>query len=104
MLTFALALHHPEVVGHAMPLMGWLPPSMVPDKLAEGITYPPISSIHGAADAVIPIGPTQEMVQKLLDLGLKVELVGFEGVGHYMTMPMEEMLHHWLVEALATLS
>lgn len=104
MLTFALAVHHPEVVGYAMPLMGWLPPSMVPDKLAEGVVYPPIRSIHGAADNVIPIEPTQQMVQKLRELGLNVELISFEGVGHYMTMPMEEKLHEWLVEALATLS
>lgn len=103
MLTFTLALHHPEVVGHAMPLMGWLPPSLVPNKLAEGVAYPPIRSIHGAADPVIPLAPTQKMVQQLRELGLKVELVGFEGVGHYMTMPMEEMLHRWLVEALATI-
>jgi phospholipase/carboxylesterase len=104
MLTFALALHHPDVVGHAMPLMGWLPPPLVPDKLAEGVAYPAIRSIHGAADEVIPLAPTQQMVKKLRALGLKVELVGFDGVGHYMTMPMEEMLHQWLVEALATLT
>jgi phospholipase/carboxylesterase len=104
MLTFALALHHPEVVGYAMPLMGWLPPPLVLDKLADGVTYPPIRSVHGAADTIIPIEPTEQMVKHLRDLGLKVELIGFKGVGHYMTMPMEEKLHEWIVEALASIT
>lgn len=104
MLTFALALHHPEVVGHAMPLMGWLPPELVPDKQSEGVRYPPIRSIHGAADAIIPLQPTEKMVERLHALGFKIQLVSFEGVGHYMTMPMEEMLNQWLVEALALIA
>jgi phospholipase/carboxylesterase len=100
MMTFALAVHHPELFAGAVPLMGWLPPSLVPDALERGADYPPIRSLHGTADNVVPLEPTRETVAELKALGLDVELTPVEDVGHYMTQDMERQVQSWLTSMI----
>ncbi len=95
-LTFALALLHPEVVGHAFPLAGWLPPHLVPPALDPTKPYPPIQAMHGKADLIVPYRWTNALVLKLETLGLDVQWRGFPRVKHSMSKPMNALFSDWL--------
>ena len=53
LLAFSLALHRPDVVGRALPLVGWVPPELMPAFPVAPERRVPIRAIHGAEDAVI---------------------------------------------------
>lgn len=99
LLSFTLALRHPEQLARAFPSAGWIPPSLVPD-LADPARFPPIRALHGTEDERIPIGPTRELVARLQAAGLDVELVEAPGVGHEMSPEMAAQLRAWLEEAV----
>lgn len=100
LLTFTLATHHGDVVQAAFPLSAWLPPALVPPYAREVFPYPKIRGVHGTADRVIPVGPTEQVYATLAERGIDAELVTFDGVGHEMSEEMNDQLHDWLEEAL----
>ncbi|MFK7989103.1 MAG: alpha/beta hydrolase [Sandaracinaceae bacterium] len=100
LLTLALAVHHSDVVSAAFPLAAWLPPALVPQYRREDVVFPRIRSVHGRADRIIPLRPTQEVFDSLEGAGFEVELVPFDGVEHTMSADMNAQLHSWLDEAL----
>lgn len=81
-LSFTLASRHPEVVGLAIPIGGWLPPSLLP---ADGRGVPPILALHGAQDRVVPYGATRVAVDALRARGVKIDLVTDPEAGHVIT-------------------
>lgn len=97
LLSFALAVRHPGLVGAAFPLAGWLPPPLWPAS-AEGL--PVIRSLHGTADEIIPLPPTREAVARLAGLGADIALQEFDGIGHTMSAAMNDQFERWLEEAL----
>jgi len=97
LLSFAVAVRHPKLVAEAFPLAGWLPPLLWPDS-ADGL--PPIRTLHGTVDDVIPLGPTREAVEHLRSLGADIELREFPDVGHTMSGAMNEQFERWLEQAL----
>lgn len=99
MLTFALAVRHPDVVGHAVAVGGWLPPPLWPQAKADG-PRPTIDALHGTADVAVPYEPTQQAVQALQALGWTTTLTTYEGVGHAIPPPMRRDLHDRLTDAL----
>ncbi|UJR85145.1 alpha/beta hydrolase [Sandaracinus amylolyticus] len=100
LLTYALALHHDDVVGHAFPLSTWLPPPLEPLYRRDDLRFPPIRSMHGTVDPVIPVGPTRVLVDRLRSRGFDIELVEFDGVGHEMSEAMNQTFHRWLERAV----
>ncbi|MDQ3035202.1 MAG: dienelactone hydrolase family protein, partial [Myxococcota bacterium] len=100
LLTYALALHHDDVVGHAFPLSTWLPPPLEPLYRRDDLRYPPIRAMHGSSDPIIPIGPTRELVDRLRERGFDVEFEEFPGVGHEMSDDMNALFHRWLERAV----
>jgi len=100
MLTFTLAVEHPETFSVALPLAGWLPPLLWPDGLDPLTTYPPILTMHGTDDEAVRLGPTIQAVDQLRDLGMYVALETFEGVGHRMIGPMNDLFRDWLAAAI----
>jgi phospholipase/carboxylesterase len=100
LLTYALALHHDDVVGHAFPLSTWLPPPLEPLYRREDLAYPPIRSMHGQNDPVIPVEPTRALVERLRARGFDVELHEFPGVAHELNDAMNELFHRWLEAAV----
>ncbi len=95
-LTFTLALHHPERVGAAFPLSGYVPPSLWPAAPREGISYPRIRATHGLRDPLLRHHRTEEAVGVLGRRGFDVELVSFPTAEHELTPRMEEQLRIWL--------
>jgi phospholipase/carboxylesterase len=86
MLTYALAVRHPDVVGAAFPLSGMLPPPLWPTAKGAG-RYPNIVAYHGDADRLVPVFAARETVARLKELGFTAELRESPGVGH--TVPPE---------------
>ncbi len=100
MLTFALAVGHPDVVGHAVAVGGWLPPPLIPGDKGKGTTYPQIHALHGTTDVAVPLPPTQAAIEALQGAGFGVTLHTYEGVGHMIPPPMRRDLHDLLIDAV----
>jgi phospholipase/carboxylesterase len=96
MLSFALAVHHPEVVGAAFPLAGWLPPSLMPDGQRPHTRYPAIRALHGEDDPILPVSRTEVSARDLTDMGFEVELETYEDVPHRMSHDMWRRLEKWV--------
>ncbi len=100
MLTFTLAVHHPDVVGHAIAVGGWLPPPLVPESKDDATEFPPIHALHGTADPAVRYEPTVAAIEALKTGGFSVELTSYEGVEHVITPPMRRDLYDRLTDAL----
>ena len=99
MLTFALAVRHPDHYAAAMPVGGWLPPPLWPEALGDAAP-PPIVALHGDADPAVKIQPTRDAVAKLDELGANAALHEYPGIGHMIPPDMRTELHQLLVDAV----
>lgn len=98
MLSFALAVDHPQAIAAAVPLAGWLPPPMWPAAAPAGA--PPIVALHGDADALLRIAPTREAVRHLKQVGFTVELHEYPGVRHTVSPAMRRQLYRQLAQVI----
>jgi len=97
MLSYALAVRHPEQVGLAIPVSGWLPEPLWPDAPPPGA--PPIRALHGERDRVLPLAPTLAGVEHLKAKGWDAALQTYAGAGHAVTPPMLAELWRQLDES-----
>jgi phospholipase/carboxylesterase len=85
-LSFALAALYPGQVKAALPLSGALPRALWPEALQGGVTVnsglPPVFAFHGEQDAVVPIGPTQQLLPALRKAGFNAQIKAYSGVRH----------------------
>lgn len=87
MLSFALAIHHRELLSAALPIGGWLPEPLWPTGPAP--TPPiPIIAFHGEADTIVPYPATVTAVAQLEQAGYPVELITYAGVEHSISPAM----------------
>lgn len=100
MLSFALAVYHPEVIAMAVPVSGWLPPPLWPSALPERRPLPKIVALHGEADAAVKFIPTREAVEHLEKLGWPAILKPYPEVGHAIPPKMRRELYLQLQHAL----
>ncbi|MBO6934575.1 MAG: hypothetical protein JJ863_06365 [Deltaproteobacteria bacterium] len=96
--AWTTALRHPNDVGLALPIAGWVPPGARPAPLSG--TAPPIRAMHGTADPIVRIEPTRELVAALEAARVSVSLREYEGVEHVVTREMNALFEDWLEEAL----
>ncbi len=99
MISFALAVKHPELVSAALPVGGWLPPPLVIDRPAPA-DAPTILAFHGTDDTAVRYEPTAASVAKLVEHGWHVTLKSYAGVGHVITPEIQRDLSDGLVDAL----
>ncbi|WP_437793141.1 alpha/beta hydrolase [Sorangium sp. So ce693] len=85
-MTFALAVTHPEALAAAFPISGLLPPSLYPSAaLSSGprpATLPPITAFHGASDLAVPTRGARASIAELRLAGYTAELREYAGVEH----------------------
>lgn len=85
-MTFALAVTHPEVLAAAFPIGGLLPPALYPSAaLSSGprpATLPPIAAFHGASDLAVPTEGARASIAELRQAGYPAELHEYAGVEH----------------------
>jgi phospholipase/carboxylesterase len=82
MLSFTLAVLHPEVVGAAFPAGGLLPRPLWPATWPPGSPRPTVHAFHGAADDLVAVEDARGSVRRLADLGFSAELTEYPGVRH----------------------
>lgn len=99
-LSYAMALFHPELVELAHPVAGYLPEALWPLVPVRGVRYPPIRAMHGTADPVVAYAPTRTMTQILRHRGFDVSLRPFAGVRHDQTDAMHEASSRVLAEGV----
>lgn len=102
MLSFALAVYHPEILAAAVPVGGWLPPPLWPSTLPPTRPLPKIVALHGEADNAVKFVPTREGVEHLEKLGWPVTLKSYPEVGHAIPPKMRRELYLQLERALET--
>jgi len=100
MLTFELAVHHPELVGGAIPVGGWLPPPLWPSVLPVHKPLPKIVALHGEIDVAVKLQPTVEAVAYLEKLGWPASLRRYPEVGHAIPPVVRRELYQQLARAL----
>lgn len=89
MMSFALALRHPDQIDGAFPSAGWLPAHLVEESVdPKRASYPPIRALHGRGDPIVPVEPTIAMVEDLKARGLDVTLEVFSWDEHSMNEEM----------------
>lgn len=101
MLTFSLAVDHPDSFAAAVPVGGWLPPPLWPKDTTKG---PPILALHGTADKAVAFEPTKASVEHLEGLKREIQLKAYEGVGHALTPEIRRDLFDALVDHVRDLN
>jgi phospholipase/carboxylesterase len=85
-MTFALAVTHPEALAAAFPISGLLPPSLYPSaalsSLPRPATLPPIAAFHGDSDLAVPTRGARASIAELQSAGYTAELHEYVGVEH----------------------
>lgn len=86
MMTFALAVTHPDALSAAFPISGLLPTSLYPSaKLSSEPRLgklPPVVAFHGSADLAVPLRSAQASIAELKRAGYSAELREVAGVEH----------------------
>jgi len=100
MLTMTLAIHHPQVVGSAVAIGGWLPPPLWPGADRSPAGGPRLLALHGTSDNAVAYLPTQQAIAKLKAFGYDAELRSYEGVRHVISPEIQRDLVDALVAAV----
>jgi phospholipase/carboxylesterase len=99
-LTFTLAVLHPEIVGAAFPAGGLLAPPLWPGAWPAGVAMPRIHAFHGAADNVVPVEGARATVRHLVDIGLPAQLTEYPEVRHVVDRDMQRDLVQAIEQAI----
>ena len=99
MLSFALALRHPQLIRYAVPISGMLPPRLWPRRTPRGRAVP-VHALHGTADTVVAFEADRALVSHLKKIGYPAELSAFEGIGHSIAPAMAQAAVSAIVRAL----
>jgi phospholipase/carboxylesterase len=85
-MTFALAVTHPEALAAAFPISGLLPPSLYPSAALSSeprpATLPPVTAFHGDSDLAVPTQSARASIAELRGAGYTAELHEYAGVEH----------------------
>ena len=93
MLSFTLAVLHPEQVGEAFPIAGLLAPPLLPSSWPMGKLAPRIHAFHGDADDRVPIAGARDTVRALSNLGFSANLSEYPNVRHSVS---DDMRRDWM--------
>lgn len=102
-LAMTLAVREPGSIARAIPMAGWLPPSLLPPRADRYAVNARVIALHGGDDPVLSATRTAGTVEDLVKLGYPVELEVYPGVGHEVSRDMRRRVHELLEEALREL-
>ncbi len=99
MLSFAVAVRHPDAVALAVPVAGWLPEPLWPEG-GPPAGAPPIHALHGLADDRLPFERTSKGVDAMRTRGWEVTMQAFPEVGHRIPPQVQRALYREVQQAL----
>jgi phospholipase/carboxylesterase len=102
MLSFALALRHPELVAAAQPISGTLPEPLWPTARPHDANLPSIRALHGMNDTIVPIDGPRRLVARLRELGYDATLEEFPATAHEISPGMALRLTQTVGDAVRT--
>lgn len=82
MLSFTLAVLHPDRIGEAIPVAGMLPPPLFPSSWPMGRIAPPVVAFHGDADDIVRIAGARDTISALSKVGFSAKLTEYPNVPH----------------------
>jgi len=88
MLSFSLAVLHPDRVGEAIPVAGMLASPLFPSSWPMGKVAPPILAFHGDADDIVDIAGDRDTVNALSKVGFSAKLTEYPNVRHAVSADM----------------
>jgi phospholipase/carboxylesterase len=100
MLSYTLAVLHPESLGEAFPVGGLLAPPHWPSTWAVGKTQARIEAFHGDADRTVPIEVDRQTSVRLRAVGFTAELHEYPGVAHAVPADMRRDLQAAIAAAV----
>lgn len=89
-LAFLLAIRHPDNVRAAFPVAARFLPTWMPKTNVCKPRCPPIYAMHGDADTIVPMAPTQQAATRLRKMGFEVAFEPYPGVAHDFDARMEK--------------
>jgi phospholipase/carboxylesterase len=98
-MSFALAAYHPQRIAAALPLAGWLWPSLTGFRKAP--TGFRVTALHGKDDQRIQFDKAEQTVARLRAAGTEATLSGFDGVGHEVSPELLARYHAALREEIS---
>ncbi len=98
MLSFTLAVLHPEQVGEAFPIAGLLASPLIPSSWPMGKVAPNIQAFHGDADDRVPIAGARDTVRALSNVGFSATLSEYANVRHSVS---DDMRRDWMAAVSA---
>jgi phospholipase/carboxylesterase len=87
-ISFAMAVRHPDKISLAVPIGGALPDDLIPNNKADPGT-PPIRAFNGEDDQLIPIAAARKTTRRLELLGYDATLKGYLDTPHAVPMEMQ---------------
>ncbi len=85
-MTFALAVTHPEALAAAFPVGGLLPTTLYPSAAVRSVQrpakLPPVAAFHGASDLAVPTRGARASIAELQRAGYTAELREYAGLAH----------------------
>ncbi len=107
-MTFALAVTHPESLAAAFPISGMLPPSLYPSAAISSRprprAFPPVMAFHGDVDLAVPTRSARASIAELQHAGYVAELHEFAGLGHDLSDQEQRALLERIGQAADALS
>lgn len=100
-LSFTLAVLHPELVRAAFPAGGFLAPALYPSVWPKGLALSRLHAFHGTDDETVPVTNARATVQRLKEIGVPAELTEYPGVRHQIS---KEMRHDMMLDIEAAAS
>lgn len=98
MLSYAMAVRHPDQITSAIPIGGALPAPLWPSASTK---VAPIHGFHGQIDQIVPLAPTEALVAELKTRGADATLKTYPNVAHTISREMRADYVNALKEACA---
>jgi phospholipase/carboxylesterase len=92
MLSFTLAVLHPESLRAAFPVGGRLAEPLWPTAWPAGKPTPIVHAFHGDADDVVPVAGARATVHRLAEVGLIADLKEYPGLSHHISREEQDDL------------
>ena len=98
MLSWSVAIRHPDAIGGALPLSGYLPEPGLPTTPIQAV---PIHAFHGRMDRVIPLDAATRTAEAVREQGGAVVLSTYPDTNHNVPEPVRRDYYAAIAELCA---
>lgn len=100
MLSYAVAVRHPERIRAAVPVAGAVPRPLLEEKGDPSEELPVVRAFHGDSDQMVGVSGARDTVRILAERGHDARLYLYRNVGHELVEAMVDRYHRVLCHLL----